>query len=304
MAYCDNCGRYLEDNIGRCPNCGAQNLVDDNMMRCRRCSASIPKGTEMCPECGAQQIVRESLDRRIPDGNIAWGLIGFLMPVIGIVLWIAWRRDRPTDSKLSGQGALLCIYTLVVGTLLIAGTIVGSVSSGVPGLSLLSQYSAVGLIIVGIVMALVGILSITKFPSIAPAMVIAYGIFVAAVAYWNQFIGIDSGMHQVLQYIELIIVAAFGVILAKTVSDNRRNVFNYFSCLFGIIFILYAGYLLLALVGALGYYAALDMVLTSVFYVALMYVPVSVLLSSYREFYGDYILLGEEVYISGPGRKI
>lgn len=41
--------------------------------------------------------------------SIGWGVLGFFIPLIGLVLYIIWKNDRPRDAKYAGVGALLCV---------------------------------------------------------------------------------------------------------------------------------------------------------------------------------------------------
>lgn len=57
MKYCPNCGFQMEDNEGRCSNCGyaenetIENKETNNMIFCTNCGARISDQTQVCPYC-------------------------------------------------------------------------------------------------------------------------------------------------------------------------------------------------------------------------------------------------------------
>lgn len=43
-----------------------------------------------------------------PDnGGFLWGLLGFLIPIVGLVLFLVWKDERPKTAKAAGVGALV-----------------------------------------------------------------------------------------------------------------------------------------------------------------------------------------------------
>lgn len=50
-----------------------------------------------------------------PDtGSIGWGVLGFFIPVVGLVLWLVWKDTRPMDSKMSRNGFIAGLVVSVV----------------------------------------------------------------------------------------------------------------------------------------------------------------------------------------------
>jgi len=47
-------------------------------------------------------------------GNPLWGLLGFFFPIVGLILFLVWRDDRPKDSKSAGIGALVSLIMGIV----------------------------------------------------------------------------------------------------------------------------------------------------------------------------------------------
>lgn len=42
-------------------------------------------------------------------GSIAWGILGFFIPFVGIILYFVWRKSSPKNAKKAGLGALVNI---------------------------------------------------------------------------------------------------------------------------------------------------------------------------------------------------
>lgn len=47
-------------------------------------------------------------------GGCLWGGLGFLIPIVGLVLYLVWRTERPNTAKACGVGALVGVIIWVV----------------------------------------------------------------------------------------------------------------------------------------------------------------------------------------------
>jgi uncharacterized membrane protein YvbJ len=75
------------------------------MAYCRKCGAEIDEEAVICPKCGVEQRPKNAND----DGSILWAIIGFLIPIVGIILFAVWHSERPKSAKMSIIGALVSI---------------------------------------------------------------------------------------------------------------------------------------------------------------------------------------------------
>lgn len=91
---------------------------------CKKCGASIDEEAVICPRCGVQQ---EKIEK--DEGGILWFLIGFLIPIVGLILWLIWRDDKPESAKSAGIGALM---SLLIGVFayVIMYVIIGAAFAG------------------------------------------------------------------------------------------------------------------------------------------------------------------------------
>ena len=98
MAFCKNCGSEIDDRAVVCPNCGV-----------------------------AQQTVPVGED----NGGFGWGLLGFCIPIVGLVLFLVWKDTKPKTAKVAGMGALISVILSVVFYVL---TLVIGVGAGLSGM--------------------------------------------------------------------------------------------------------------------------------------------------------------------------
>ena len=96
MKFCTNCGNELIDDAVVCPKCG-----------------SI---------AGRIKTVGDSRSK-------AWAIISFLFPVLGLILYLVWRDDRPlrSSSILKGlrAGFIVMLIPIVVCLLLLIISYIG-----------------------------------------------------------------------------------------------------------------------------------------------------------------------------------
>jgi len=61
-------------------------------------------------------------DRRYDDtvenpkdrGGFLWGLLGCCIPVVGLVLFLIWRDEKPKTAKAAGIGALVSVILTIL----------------------------------------------------------------------------------------------------------------------------------------------------------------------------------------------
>lgn len=72
----------------------------------------------------------------VQEGStIGWGILGFFIPLVGLILFLVWRTEKPRAAKSSGIGAIIgfvagiilsIIYTVVFASMfatMSAGTV-------------------------------------------------------------------------------------------------------------------------------------------------------------------------------------
>lgn len=91
MMFCRNCGQEIDDNAIVCPNCGTAQKADPNMY------VSNPM-----PNAPAD------------TGGILWGLLGCCIPIVGLILFLVWKNEKPNTAKAAGIGAIVGVVCVVI----------------------------------------------------------------------------------------------------------------------------------------------------------------------------------------------
>lgn len=78
--FCKNCGAKLEEDEQTCHNCKAA-FEEDNL-----------KGKD------------DDKDESAHDkGSIGWGVLSFMIPLVGIILYCEWKKSKPRNAKVAGK---------------------------------------------------------------------------------------------------------------------------------------------------------------------------------------------------------
>lgn len=108
-----------------------------SLMFCSHCGSELPAGAASCPSCGAvpeqpvQQVNYEQQTQYSYDnnpqpypnpsepqvydsGSIGWGILGFLIPLAGLILFLVWKNSKPRCAKVAGIGALISFCLALV----------------------------------------------------------------------------------------------------------------------------------------------------------------------------------------------
>lgn len=116
------------------------------MSFCNKCGAPIPAGSKFCPDCGApvkgtantytysygqpdsnnqynysQNNYSQNYNanpKPKDSGSWGWGVLGFFIPLAGLVLLIVWSKSKPKCAKAAGIGALISLILGIVGSII------------------------------------------------------------------------------------------------------------------------------------------------------------------------------------------
>lgn len=78
-------------------------------MYCKNCGKEIDDNAAICIHCGVAQDFLKIND----DENIGWGVLGFFVPIIGLVLYLVWKDEKPKNAKLLGLGAIISVGSII-----------------------------------------------------------------------------------------------------------------------------------------------------------------------------------------------
>ena len=103
MAYCSNCGTQLEDEATFCPNCGM--ILDVG----EKYNSNIQQQTTHYN----QSPPKRKMDP-YDSGSFGWAVLGFFVPLVGLILFLVWAQTKPKSAKMAGIGALVSVIMTVV----------------------------------------------------------------------------------------------------------------------------------------------------------------------------------------------
>lgn len=86
------------------------------MKYCPKCGAELVDVAQVCPTCGCSQPPASLMKDKKSFG---FALLGFLIPVAGLVLYLVWKDTMPQRAKSVGKGALTSAILMVIFYLLI-----------------------------------------------------------------------------------------------------------------------------------------------------------------------------------------
>lgn len=88
------------------------------MKYCSKCGKEIMDEALICPECGCAQnnIVqgKNALQSKENSNNIGWSILGFFIPIVGLILYLVWKETSPAKSKAAGVGALVEVVVSIL----------------------------------------------------------------------------------------------------------------------------------------------------------------------------------------------
>lgn len=53
------------------------------------------------------------------NGSFGWAVLGFFFPIVGLVLYLVWRTEKPLSARRAGIGALVSVIVGAVLTVLL-----------------------------------------------------------------------------------------------------------------------------------------------------------------------------------------
>lgn len=114
IMICAACGAEVPDDAMFCPNCGAAQQPGVSSAGYQTPHPATPQ----CPDAQSNQQPYEQPQAPVDSGHWGWAVLGFCIPIVGLVLYIVWRNEKPNCAKKAGIGALVSVIVGLVGSLL------------------------------------------------------------------------------------------------------------------------------------------------------------------------------------------
>ncbi|MBQ8310563.1 MAG: zinc ribbon domain-containing protein [Clostridia bacterium] len=93
-------------------------------MYCKKCGKELNDEAVVCVHCGCAIEGKQSVTAQADAPNMGMAVLGFFIPVVGLILYLIWKKDTPLKAKSAGKGALIgfcvsmalsIIYGIIVG---------------------------------------------------------------------------------------------------------------------------------------------------------------------------------------------
>lgn len=116
MKKCNMCGSQLQDSYNACPNCGNPNLMVDQSVQTQPMGGMQQQyGQPMPgqPMGGMQQQYGQPMPGPVVQpvdnskGSFGWAVLGFLIPIVGWILYFCWKNTKPGNAKMAGIGGIV-----------------------------------------------------------------------------------------------------------------------------------------------------------------------------------------------------
>ena len=79
-------------------------------MYCSKCGTEITNQEHYCPKCGTG--LHSTYHNQENDGNsTGMNILSFLIPLVGLILYLVWQGTYPVKAKGCGKWALISIVT-------------------------------------------------------------------------------------------------------------------------------------------------------------------------------------------------
>lgn len=82
---------------------------------------------------GVQPVPVQAAPNPQDTGSFGWAVLGFFVPLVGLILYLVWKNEKPLTARRAGQGALISVIVsavLMVIWMILMFVLVGSMAGG------------------------------------------------------------------------------------------------------------------------------------------------------------------------------
>ncbi len=97
------------------------------MAFCKKCGETIDDNAVICPKCGVAQ---QQLGNQNDTGGFGYTLLGCCLPIVGLILYLVWKNDKPNSAKSSLKGFIIGMILSVLFGIGYSMLIVMGISNG------------------------------------------------------------------------------------------------------------------------------------------------------------------------------
>lgn len=94
------------------------------MKFCQNCGEQLHETQDVCLKCGASVTKKTSSN---DTGSFGWGLLGFCIPIVGLILYLVWKDDQPMNAKIAGKGAIIGFVINMIAVIIQVAIIISQI---------------------------------------------------------------------------------------------------------------------------------------------------------------------------------
>lgn len=82
---------------------------------------------------GVQSVPVQAAPNLQDTGSFGWAVLGFFVPLVGLILYLVWKNEKPLTARRAGKGALISVIVsvvLMVIWMILMFVLVGSMAGG------------------------------------------------------------------------------------------------------------------------------------------------------------------------------
>jgi len=92
-------------------------------MFCSKCGNQMADDAVICTACGCA-VNGGTVAKNDDQPSFGFSVLGFFLPLIGLILYLVWHNDYPLKAKSVGKGALIGFIVSVVLSIILVVAIV------------------------------------------------------------------------------------------------------------------------------------------------------------------------------------
>ena len=83
-------------------------------MYCKNCGRPVDDTSSYCNNCGARIDNKPNADVSEDNSNLGFAILGFFIPIVGLILFLIYEEKKPKRAKSAIKGALIGFITKIV----------------------------------------------------------------------------------------------------------------------------------------------------------------------------------------------
>ena len=84
-------------------------------MFCQKCGKEIMDEAVICPHCGCATGGKVKATATDDAPNTGYAVLGFFIPIIGLIMYLSMKNEKPLAAKSAGKGALIGFAVGAIG---------------------------------------------------------------------------------------------------------------------------------------------------------------------------------------------